>query len=184
MPGIRRALVLAVLAGASLLAACGDPAPQEPVGPTPSSTKKPMLAGLAPEMVAAVPAGRASTAISLHFALAKPPQVGQAFPVDIAIVPHEDFNAVHASFDGTDGLAVTVGATMDPVKDVKLESVLKHQLVLLPAAEGVYVVSATVTTDSSEGMVSRVFSVPVIVAAGGTEQPAPAAAAPAAPPPQ
>jgi hypothetical protein len=184
MPGIRRALVLAVCAGAFLLSACGDPAPQEPGGPKANSARKPSLAGLPPEMVAAVPAGRASTAISVHFALAKPPQVGQAFPVDIAIVPHEDFNAVSASFDGTEGLAVTVGATMDPVTDVKLESIVKHQLVLLPASEGVFVVSATVTTDSAEGTVSRVFSVPVIVAPAGTEQPAPAAAPPPAAPPQ
>jgi hypothetical protein len=135
-------------------------------------------------MVAAVPAGRASTAISVHFALAKPPQVGEAFPVDIAIVPHEDFNTVSASFDGMDGLAVTVGAAMDPLSDVKMESILKHQLVLLPGREGVHVVSATVTTDSPAGSVSRVFSLPVIVAAPGSGQAAPAATAPAAAPPQ
>jgi hypothetical protein len=179
MPCIRRALVLAVFAGASLLAACGDPPPEAPVGPKTNSAKTPTLAGLTPDMVAAVPAGRSSSAISVHFALAKPPQVGQAFPVEIAIVPHEDFISVRAEFDGVDGLAITVGAVMEPVRDVKLESVLKHQLVLLPAREGVYVISATVSTDSPGGTVSRVFSLPVIVAAGET-QPAPAAAAPAA----
>ncbi len=179
MPGTRRAIVLAVFGGASLLAACGDPSPQEPVAPKANSAKKPTSAGLAPEMVAAVPAGRASTAISVHFALAKPPQVGEAFPVDIAIVPHEDFNTVSASFDGMDGLAVTVGSTMEPVTSVKLESILEHQLVLLPAREGVYVITATVETDSPEGTVSRVFSLPVIVAATETPETAPAAAAPA-----
>jgi hypothetical protein len=179
MPGIRRALVLLVFAGGFSLAGCGDPPPEAPAGPATSSAKAPKLAGLSTDMVAAVPAGRSSTAITVHFALGKPPVMGQAFPVEIAIVPHQDFASVRASFDGVDGLAVTVGSTMEPVTSVKLESILEHQLVLLPAREGVYVITATVETDSPEGTVSRVFSLPVIVAATETPETAPAAAAPA-----
>jgi hypothetical protein len=136
-------------------------------------------------MVAAVSAGRSSGVISVHFALSKPPVVGQALPVDIAIVPHHDFNSVRAHFDGMDGITVTTGTAMDPVTDVKLESVLKHQLVVLPAKEGVYLISATVESESpTEGTVSRVFSLPMVVSARESQEPAPAAASPPGATPQ
>jgi hypothetical protein len=185
MSGMRRAIVLTVLAGELLLAGCGDPPPEAPVAPAGNSSKTPKVAGLPPEMVAAVPAGRSSGVVSVHFALGKTPIVGQAFPVDIAIVPHLEFNSVRAHFDGVDGLAVTTGNAMEPVADVKEESVVKHQLVLLPAKEGVYMISATLETESPvEGTVSRVFSLPMVVSGRESQEPAPAAASPPAPAPQ
>jgi hypothetical protein len=185
MSGIRHALALALMACGSLIAACGDPPSEAPVSPTASSGKTSKVAGLPPEMVSAVSAGRSSGVISVHFALGKPPLVGQALPVDIAIVPHQDFTSVRAHFDGVDGLAVTVGTAMDPVANVKQETILKHQLVLLPAREGVFMISATLETESpTEGTVSRVFSLPMVVSLVETPAPAPAAVTPAAPAPQ
>jgi hypothetical protein len=49
--------------------------------------------------------------------------------------------------------------------------------VLLPKREGMFMVTSTVETDSAEGNITRIFSIPVIVAAA----PADAPAAPAAP---
>jgi hypothetical protein len=176
MSGTRRALVLALFTSGFLLAACGDSPPEEAAAaPAATTARTPKVAGLSPDMVAAVSAGRSATVISVHFALGKPPVIGQALPVDIAIVPHQDFSSVQAHFDGVDGLAVTVGTAMEPVTDVKTESILKHQLVLLPTREGVFMISATVET------ISRVFSLPMVVAAAETPEPAPT---PAAPPPQ
>lgn len=183
MSGMRRALVLAVWAGGILLAACGDSPSETPVAPAANSAKNPKPAGLPPDMVAAVPAGRSAGVISVHFALGKPPVVGQALPVEIAIVPHQDFTSVRAQFQGVDGLAITAGDAMDPVMDVKMESILKHPLVLLPAKEGVFMISATLETESPlEGTVSRVFSVPMMVMA--VEAQAPVAPAPAGAAPQ
>jgi hypothetical protein len=182
MSGTRRALVLALFTSGFLLAACGDSPPEEAAAaPAATTARTPKVAGLSPDMVAAVSAGRSATVISVHFALGKPPVIGQALPVDIAIVPHQDFSSVQAHFDGVDGLAVTVGTAMEPVTDVKTESILKHQLVLLPTREGVFMISATVETESPEGTISRVFSLPMVVAAAETPEPAPT---PAAPPPQ
>ena len=175
MSGIRRVFVLAVLACGSLVSACGDSPSEEPTAPKASAGKAAKRAGLPPEMVSAVPANRSSTAVTVHFALGKPPVVGQAVPVEIVIVPHQDFTSLRAHFDGADAVAVTVGNAMDPVADVKLETVIKHQLVLLPSVEGVFMISASLETESpTEGTVSRVFSLPMIVS--GPEK--------AAPPPQ
>jgi hypothetical protein len=184
MSGIRIALVLATLACGSMIAACGDSPPEEAAA-TGATKKAPKVAGLPPEMVAAVSSGRSSTVISLHFALGKSPLVDQALPVDIAIVPHEDFTSVRGHFQGGEDMAVTVGNAMAVQSNVKSESILKHQLVLLPRKEGVYMISATIETESpTEGTVSRVFSLPMVVAATETAAPAPAVGAPAPAAPQ
>ena len=180
MSGIRRAFVLAVLASASLVAACGDSPSDAPAATQTGPAKPAKTAGLPPEMVAAVAVGRSTSVISVHFALGKLPLVGQALPVDIAIVPHQDFVSVRANFEGPEGLALSVGQELKAVADVKQETVVKHQLVLLPRSDGVFILSATVETESpTEGTVSRVFSLPIIVAA--TAPPAPATPAPEAP---
>jgi len=185
MSGIRRAFAPAVLASGLLLVACGDSPSDAQVAPAAKSNKAANVAGLPPEMVSAVSSGRSASVISVHFALGKTPVVGQALPVEIAIVPHENFTSVRAQFDGMDGVAVTVGNAMEPVTDVKPESVLKHQLVLLPSKEGVYMVSAVLETDSpAEGAVTRVYSLPMVVSTAESQETAPAAAPPAGSAPQ
>jgi len=183
MSSIRRALLLPVLALGSLVAACGDSPSEDAVATKSGPAKTTKTAGLSPEMVAAVPVGRSSNVLSVHFALGKLPLVGQALPVEIAIVPHQDFTSVRANFEGPDGLALTIGNELKPVTEVKLETVIKHQLMLLPRSDGVFILSAAVETDSpAEGTVSRVFSLPIIVAAdAASAAAAPAPAAPAAP---
>ncbi|MBC8028360.1 MAG: hypothetical protein H7Y89_20390 [Steroidobacteraceae bacterium] len=180
MSGIRCALVLAIVAFGSLVAACGDSPSEEPVATPAGPSKTTKTAALPAEMVSAVSAGRSSGVVGVHFALGKLPLVGQALPVDIAIVPHQDFASVRASFEGPDGLPLNVGHELNPLTDVKSETIIKHQLVLLPRSDGVFIVSATVETESpTEGNVSRVFSLPIIVAAAAA--PVAAAPAPAAP---
>ncbi len=180
MSRTRRALLLPVLAIGSLVAACGDSPTEEAVATQAGPAKTTKASGLSPEMVAAVSVGRSSSILSVHFALGKLPLVGQALPVEIAIVPHQDFTSVRANFEGPDGLALTIGNELEPLTDVKAEIVIKHQLVLLPRRDGVFILSATVETERpTEGNVSRVFSLPIIVAVAAT--PAAAAPAPAAP---
>lgn len=183
MSRIRRSHLLPVLALGSLVAACGDSPSEEAVATQAGPAKTTKAAGLSPEMVAAVPVGRPTNVLSVHFALGKLPLVGQALPVEIAIVPHQDFTSVRANFEGPEGLALTIGNELKPVTEVKLETIIKHQLMLLPRTDGVFIISATVETESSaEGTVSRVFSLPIIVAAAeASAAAAPVPAAPAAP---
>jgi uncharacterized lipoprotein len=179
MSGSMRALVFASLS-AALLAACGDSSSGNQDGSADTTrTKLPKGDDLPPEMVAAVPAGKSSNAISVHFALSAAPEVNKPLSVDIAIVPRQDFAAVRARFEGVEALAVTAGDSLTPAASPKINSIIKHQLVLLPRNEGVFMITATVDTDSAtEGGVTRVFSVPVMVAGAAPAAPAPAAAAP------
>jgi len=168
------AFTLSVLFAA--LAGCGDPTPERAAPPSGAATpaKKPKVEALPSEMVAAVAAGRHSNAISIHFALASPPTVATPLPVKIAIVPHAAFATVRVHFESHDGLTMPMGEDFGPVNDVTPEKPLSHELMLLPAREGMFMVTASVDTLGDEGNVVRIFSIPVVV---GPAQPAEAPAA-------
>ena len=159
-----RILALSVSALFAALAGCGDPTPEQSnTATTPPPAAKPKAEALPSEMVAAVAAGKSSTAISVHFALASPPKVATALPVQIAIVPHEPFSTVSVHFESHEGLAMPEGEDFGPVNDVPPEKPLSHQIMLLPAREGMFMVTAIVDTVSEEGNVIRIFSIPVVV---------------------
>lgn len=177
----RHRATFAILVCACVLSACGDP-PEKEQGNTPPASKVPATktASISKDMVAAVSSGKTSSAISVHFALRATPTVNTALPVDVAIVPHRDFSSLVVRFDTQEGLATTTGNSFGPKTDVKSEEPLTHQLVLLPTREGMFMVTSSVETESAEGSVSRIFSIPVIVAAAGAPAPAEAPATPPA----
>lgn len=160
-----------------LIAACSDSAPEEGAR-TSAAAPKPTVpkATAGAQMVAAVAAGKTVTAVGVHFSLGKAPRVGTALPVEIAVIAHEPFTSLRARFEGQDGLTVVSGQELAPQKDVKAETVIGHQLTLTPAREGVFMVTVNVDTEGKEGIVSRIFSIPVIVAPAAAPEPAPAAA--------
>jgi hypothetical protein len=168
-----RAAALATVACACMLAACGDAPPEEPKDSTSADKKAmtPKLANVAGDMVAAVSAGKAASAISIHFALRAPPTVNKALPVDVAIVPHRRFTLVRVHFLGNDSLVTTAGEDFGPKTSVESETALTHQLVLLPTREGIFMVTASVETEGEDGNITRIYSIPVIVAAAAAETP-------------
>ena len=175
-----RALLLAMLASSLLLTACDNSAP-EPTAKTPaagSTPKAPKAPGIGANMVAAVAPETSSAAIGMHFALAKAPALNEGLPLDIVIVPHREFTSVAVHFFSQDGLTLVSGDSLGPLTEAKPEKPIKHQLVLMPAREGIYMISASVETTGGDGTMSRMFSIPVVVAPPGPV--APSAAPPAA----
>jgi hypothetical protein len=169
MPSSSRLIWAIACAAGILLAACDD-APSGGASATAQGAPKiPKPAGsiLPPEMVAAVSSARNNGVVSVHFVLNGTPTVNKALPVDIAIVPHESVTSLIAHFEAHDGLALATGNVMERSSDPTPETVIKHQLVLMPSREGVFMVTAIVETESSEGSISRIFSIPVIVAPQG-----------------
>jgi len=176
-----RALLLTALAGCVLLTAC-DEAP-DPKAAAAAAGERPKPARTTPldeKMVAAVSSGKTAVAIGLHFNLTVTPTVNEGLPVDIALVPHQEFTSISVHFLGQDGLTLLSGDSLGPLADPSQEKVIKHQVVLMPAREGVFMINATVETTGSDGTVSRIFSIPVVVAPPGTPAAAAAPAAPAA----
>jgi hypothetical protein len=172
-----------VLASFCLLAGCGDPPPEQTAAPVPSKVPAgPKLANLPADMVAAVSAGKTATSIGVHFALRGTPTIGVPLPVEISLVPHRKFEVVRAQFQSHDGLELTAGGNLEPKENVAAEAVIKHNLTLLPGQEGLFMVTAVIDSESDEGNVIRVFSIPVIVPPSSTaapSQPKPPPPAPA-----
>jgi len=171
-----------------LLAACGRDAPEKSAAGKPkNAAAAPRAASVTDNMVAAVSAGKSATVVGVYFTLGAAPTVGTALPIDVAILPHVDFISLRARFDSPGGgLALVSGDNLAPLSDLKAEKAIEQKLVFMPQKPGVYMVTANVETDGSEGTVSRIFSIPVIVApAGGSEAAAetPPATSPASPPP-
>ena len=174
-----RAVALAAVACFSMLTACGDAPPEEQqTSPSAKNAPPPKVADIASDMVAAVSAGKAANAISIHFALRASPTVNKALPVDVAIAPHRKFSLVRVHFQGIDGLSVTAGEDFEPKGNIETETALTHQLVLLPTREGMFMVTASLETEGEEGNITRIYSIPVIVAGAAAEE-APATPAPA-----
>jgi hypothetical protein len=152
-----------------LLAACDD-APNVDAPATAQGVpkvSKPAGSDLPPDMVAAVSSTRNTSVVSVHFVLKGTPTVNKALPVDIAIVPHEGVTSLIAHFEARDGLALATGEVLELHPDPTPEKIIRHQLVLMPGREGVFMVTAIVETESSKGTISRIFSIPVIVAPSG-----------------
>jgi hypothetical protein len=166
---ICRRAAIAALVSVGALNACDD-APPEPQKSAPVVNKidpPPKVANLSKDMVAAVSAGKAANVISVHFALRAPPTVNTPLPVEVAIVPHRSFSSIRAHFDSQDGLPATAGENFGPRTDVETETALIHQLVLLPSKEGMFMVTSSVDTEGEDGNVTRIFSIPIIVAPAG-----------------
>jgi hypothetical protein len=176
--GSRCRWIVALVVGLPL-ASCGDSAPEKPadVKTAPAAAK---TAKVKDNMVAAVSAGKSATVVGVYFALGNAPTIDSALPIDIAIVPHQDFTALQARFSTQgDGLRLMSGDLLQRVANIEAESSLDHKLVLMPKKEGVYMVSVNLETEDSEGSVSRIFSIPVIVAPAESAPEAPASTPPA-----
>jgi hypothetical protein len=158
-----RVVALAVLGSACVLTACDDAPPAPTATPGAPKAVASTKAQVSSDMVAAVSSGKTATAVGVHFALGSAPIVGKALPVKIAIVPHQEFGVVRAHFEGPEGLAVTAGDNFGPSNNVAAEKTLQHELVLLPAREGVFMLSVSVDTYGGDGNITRIFSIPVIV---------------------
>lgn len=176
--------LIAACAAGILLASCDDsPAPDAKSTGQPSAKPTRPAGVVAPEMVAAVSSSRNAAVVGVHFTLNGTPTVNKALPVDIALVPHQAIAMLRAHFEAREGLALATGNVFEPLSDPKIEKVIKHQLVLLPSKEGVFMVTVIIDTETGDGSTSRIYSIPVIVVPPTNPEPAAAADAAIAPAP-
>jgi hypothetical protein len=174
-----RVLLLAALSGC-VSVSCGDsaPAPAGPGNPK-TSARKPSVVD---NMVAAVSAGKSATAVGVHFLLGNAPSVGKALPVDVVVLPHVDFTSLRARIESQSGLTLISGDGIAPMSGVVAEKAIAHKVVLMPQSEGVYMITVNLETEGSEGTVSRIFSIPVIVTPSSGTPATPTPPASSAPP--
>jgi hypothetical protein len=162
-----RVLVLCILAAAS---ACHKDSgtPPQPI-PTPHVSapvivkKGPSAADLTAGMVEAASQGKSQLPVELKFDLKQRPTPGQALDIDIALIPQIDAGAAAIQVTGGDGLTVAPGANQIDLPAVEAGQVYRQSVKVTPTADGVLLLSLTVSLKHDEMTESRAFSIPLIV---------------------
>lgn len=177
-----RVVMIAVFAAVFLPACDEAPPPAKPSAGAAGPAKPASPSAQVPaNMVAAVSASKTSSLIGMHFALESAPAVGKPLAVNLAIVPHQDFAALRVLFETPESVILATGERFEAPADIKAESLFSHKVVVQPTQEGVYLITAAVETESGEGTVTRLYSIPVIVY-GATADRAPDTAPATTPP--
>jgi len=161
--------VLAVVALAAVLAACGRGEEQAAVTPAPSATPDGGSVGAAPveapedkRLANAVPTGKTAAPVDLKYDVLAKPQVGQPFEIELALLPRLAADALEVEVTGIPGLVIVSGGV---AKFEGVSSGDRHVARVLVQADaaGIYyanVVARMITQSRSE---ARTFSVPVVV---------------------
>jgi hypothetical protein len=171
-----------VLAAAVVLGGCGSSEPEPGSGN--ASANAPRIArpaGGRPDMVAAVSPADTPHDVELRFALAGRPVVGQPLDIEIALTPNAELERVFARFQASEGLKLVKGMETRDFQHPAPGKPLSHTLTVIPQADGIFSISASVVIDSLTRSITRSYSIPII-AGEGLPEPPPTATAPAAPP--
>ncbi len=118
-------------------------------------------------MIAAVTATKAPTPVNVRFAMSERPQPGQPLEVDVALIPVDPAVVrVSAKFDGEDGLVLVKGREAPAVDKPAPRVPIMHTVTIMPNADGIYALMATVTAATDADSKTVVFAIPVIAGKG------------------
>jgi hypothetical protein len=128
-------------------------------GPTPAELTK--------GMVEAVTQENSAVPVIVKFEVQQRPVVGREVDVTIAVMPQAAAESAAVRARSSDGLHV--GAAVGPIDIVGLDpdSVYRFTIPVTASAEGVQVLELDVALKHDDVTETRVFSVPLIVAAAG-----------------
>ena len=113
------------------------------------------------EMVEAVAQGKAQAPIGLKFELLARPVQGQPLEVAIALLPRAAAQSATVAVTGSDGLKIDPGEFGFPA--IEAAQVYRHSIKVTPAADGLYLLTLSVSLQHDQTSESRVFSVPILV---------------------
>jgi hypothetical protein len=118
------------------------------------------------DMSTAVTTGKGAAPVNVKFHLAARPEPGQPLTVDFALIPDQTVASLSARFEGDSGLALVSGGQVAAVGKPAPQVPIRHTVVVLPKADGIYTLTATVTATGEEDPRVRAFTVPVIAGQG------------------
>ena len=166
---------LAALCVVALLSAChrDEQAASQPASAPKRRAPVPVQRAVPPGestagMVEAASQGKSQLPVSLKFDLLQRPVVGQPLEVAIALLPQIAGGPATIDVTGSDGVQLPSGDSQIAFPAVEPAQVYRHSITVTPTAEGVSFVSLNVTLKHDEMTESRVFAVPLIVAAADT----------------
>jgi hypothetical protein len=162
--------VLAVVALAAVLAACGRGEEEKAATPaTPAADGKAADAAAAPaespddkRMANAVATGKLAAPVDLKYDVLAKPNVGQPFEIELALLPRLAADALEVEVTGIPGLTVVSGGA-SRFEGITAGERYVAKVLVQADAQGIYyanVVAKMITTAQTE---ARTFSVPVVV---------------------
>jgi hypothetical protein len=162
---IARVLMLCTVAAVGACHRDSEPAPPPtPHIPAPVvANKGPSAADLTAGMVEAAGEGKSQVPVQLKFDLPKRPTLGQVLDVNIAVMPQIDASPADIRVNGGDGLTVAPGANQIDFPAVAAGQVYRQSVKVTPTAEGVLMLSLTISLKHDEVTESRDFAIPLIV---------------------
>lgn len=162
----------------TLVAACHGDSNQAPLaGPVPhvggpaSKKSGPTTAELTAGMVEAVTIGASTVPVALKFELPQAPVVGAPLDVAVAVMPQIAADAAVLRVMGSNGLNLAPGTHPVEMSPVEPTQVYRHDIQIVPAAEGVQLLAMTVSLKHDDIVETREFSVPIIVAPSPSGRP-------------
>jgi hypothetical protein len=125
-------------------------------------------------MVEAATQGKSQAPIGLKFDVLRRPVQGEPLEIAIALLPGEAAGTATVEVTGPEGLPVPAGESKIEFASVEPSQVYRRSITLTPTAEGVFLLTLTANLRHDQMSDTRVFSLPVIVAAANGA-PAPSA---------
>jgi len=165
----QRALILCSLA---LVAGCQRES-GDAKGPNPAvrhaapvaAQRGPTVEELTAGMVEAATQGKSQAPVALKFDVLRRPVQGEPLEISIALLPREPAGSATVDVIGPEGLAVPAEERKIEFAALEASQVYRRNIRLTPTAEGVFLLTVTVNLKRDQLADTRVFSVPVIVAA-------------------
>jgi hypothetical protein len=133
-------------------------------------------------MVEAVVQGKSQAPITLKFDLLQRPVEGQPLEIAVALLPQIAARSAAVSVAASDGLKLEPGGEQFEVTGIEPAQVYRHSIKVTPAADGLYLLTLSVSLQHDQTSDSRVFTVPILVASTAAASSAPARRPPAAAP--
>ncbi len=162
------AAVLAVIC----LSACGGSA-DKPNAAAALLHRKPPPGKMVPkvtdptaEMSAAVTTAKGPSPVNVKFQLAARPEPGKPLTVDFALIPDATVSSVAVKFEGESGLTLVSGDQVPEINKPTPNAPIRHSVVVLPKADGIYALTATVTATNEADPRVRAFTIPIISGQG------------------
>jgi hypothetical protein len=163
------------LAAIATLAGCGS----EPDQSSQTTTEdKPKPSASAPaaapadpteKMARAVGTGKPGAAVDIKYEFASRPEVGRPVELNVALIPSAGVDSMDVTFGGMDGITLA-GSLMQSFSEVRAGEPHSHALSVLPDRNGVFYISASVSTQIGGASLTRAFSIPFVVGSAPVQQ--------------
>ncbi len=142
----------------------------------------PTVEELTAGMVEATTQGKSQAPVALKFDLLKKPVQGEPLEIAIALLPGVPAGPATVEVSGPESLQMPAGDSKFEFASVEPAQVYRRSIRVTPTAEGVFLLTLTVNLRHDQLADTRVFSLPLIVAAAGPPAPASTGNPPPTPP--